>query len=48
MDKSNADLAFMCTLLYQHKMLKMHIGRKNINTHYDNEKVTNALLEMKA
>ena len=34
-DKSNADIAFTCPLLYQHKMLKMHLGVKNINTYYD-------------
>ena len=32
-DKSKAHLAFTCPLLCQHKMLKMHIGGKNINTY---------------
>ena len=46
MDKSKADLAFTCPLLYQHKMLKMHIGGKNINTYYEKEKVKHSFLEM--
>ena len=44
-DKSKAVLAFTCPLLYQHKMLKMHSGMKNINTYYDKEQVMNSVLE---
>ena len=47
MDKSKADLAFTCPMLYQHKTLKLHIEGKNIDTNYNKEKVMNSFIEMK-
>ena len=46
--KSKADLAFTCSILYEHNMLKLRINGKNIDTNCDKEKVMHAFLEMKS